>query len=463
MAQDLVEQITHKRDSALQLIETLTNRAAEEGRELTDEDNASIDDATVKVRKWNDDLGRITADLELSEETVRRLRGLGSAGAIVGSDFRYRSDGHLLWDVLHLGDMEARRRYDRVHKRAAEHMGTLAANTTPVAGDLAGLVVKPVVGPVIVPFTTGMPLASALGIRDMPASDGFGFSRPQIVDASFETGVGVQTLEKAELASKAFSVTTTPVSTVTIGGYLNISAQLLAFNSSALDIILAQMRRRLENAVDKAALAELDNSTGKITLALTATAAETLAAIYDASAAYYGVTKTLPTTLVVGPAGWARLGSLVDAAGRPLFPTLGATNAPGTSSATSFAGTVAGLRLVVTPAITDEDLWVVGPDAIELYGYAYPGARSRRAVGARPSDRCGDVVRCVSADPVRQRVATDRAVSDLSTIDPGDVDQWSTSYPPTIWATPEPDPEPDDDEPAAPVAPKKRGPRVQRQ
>lgn len=372
MAQDLVEQITHKRDTALQLIETLTSRAAEEGRDLTEDDNVSIDDANVKVRKWNTDLERITSDLELSEETVRRLRGLGSAGALVGADFHYRNDGQLLWDVLHLADVEARRRYDRVHRRAAEHMGTLAAATTPVAGDLAGLVVKAAVGPVIVPYPQGMPLASAFGVRDLPASDGFGFSRPQIVDAGFTTGVGVQSLEKAEVASKAFSVTTTPVLLRTIAGYINISQQLLSWNPSSLDIILGQMRRRLENAVDLAAYDELNNSTGKITLSLTAAADVVLKAIYDAAAAYYGVTKQLPTMLVMGPTGWARLGSLVDAAGRPLFPTLGATNAPGTSSATSFGGSVAGLQPVVTPSITDGALWVTGSDALELYGYNLP-------------------------------------------------------------------------------------------
>lgn len=373
MGSDLAQQIEHKRDAALILINSLTQRAADEGRELTDDDRASIDDATTKVRGWNSDLARITTDLELADDTVRRLRGLSVNGSLgVGGDVNYRSDGELLWDVLHQSDQQAAARYGRVMRRAAEHMGTLIANTTATAGDLAGLVVKPVVGPVINPYPSGMPLAAALGIRDIPASDGFGFSRPQVVDANFETGVGVQALEKGELASKAFQVTTTPVSLTTIGGYLNISQQLLAFSPSSLDIILAQMRRRLENAVDKAALAELDNSTGHITLGASATAAETLAAIYDAAAAYYGVTKTLPTTIVVGPAGWARLGSLVDAAGRPLFPTLGATNAPGTSSADSFAGTVAGLRVVVTPAITDEDIWVTGPDAIELYGYRFP-------------------------------------------------------------------------------------------
>jgi hypothetical protein len=230
--------------------------------------------------------------------------------------------------------------------RAAEHMGTLIADTTATAGDLGGLVVRPSVGAVINPYPSGMPLASAIGMRAVPASDGFGFSRPQVVDTGFTTGVGTQTAEKAELASKAFTVTSTSVTLDTVGGYLNVSQQLQSFNPSALDIIIAQMRRRLEAAIETY--------------------------MYTAAANYYGVTKALPSTLVVGPAAWARLGSLVDAAGRPLFPTIGAANAPGTASADNFAGTVAGLRLVVTPAITDGDMFVTGSEAIEGYMYPFP-------------------------------------------------------------------------------------------
>ena len=57
----------------------------------------------------------------------------------------------------------------------------------------------------------------------------------------------------------------------------------------------------------------------------------------------------MPTWLAMGPAGWARLGGLVDLAGRPMFPTLGASNAPGTAAATQFSMTVAGLQAVVSP------------------------------------------------------------------------------------------------------------------
>jgi HK97 family phage major capsid protein len=366
LADRLQADVTKKRSH----IEGIADRAADENRDLSNEEMSTIQALTEEITGLKRQLDLLVIDTELSEETQLRLRSLGSA--VVGGDFHYRSAGQLLWDCLHQGDVEARARYHRVMRRAAEHMGTDAAATTPVAGDLGGLVVRPVIGPVADPNPKGMPFANAVGMRDIPSSDGFGFSRPHIVDTGFTTGVAVQTLEKAELASKAFTVEVTNVPLVTIGGYLNISSQLLAFQSSSLQIILDQLRRRLENAIDVALVTEMQASTGFLALSATATAAEVIQAIYDAAAMYYAVTHTLPDWIAMGPLGWARLGGLTDAAGRPLFPTLGAANAPGTSSATSFSVTVAGLRPIVTPSITDEAYYVGGSEGLEGYLYRYP-------------------------------------------------------------------------------------------
>lgn len=364
----LITKIETKRN----LIEVLKGQATEQGRDLTDEELAQIDGAITQVRGWNGQLEKLSVDLELAEDAAHRLQGLGRSGAIANGDFSYRSDGDLLWDVLHQSDPDAFSRYRRAVKRAAEHMGTLASATTPTAGDMAGLVVRPVVGPVINPYSYGMPLASAIGLRDVPASSGYGFARPQVVDTSFTTGTGVQALQKGELPSKAFSITATNVDLTSIGGYLNISQQLLSFQPESLSLIIEQLRLRLEQEVEAFMFNVVNTGATKITLSLTATASEILAAIYQAAAAYYNTTKTMPNWLAMGPSGWARLGGLVDAAGRPLFPTLGAGNAPGTMSADAFSATVAGLQAVVTPAITDATFYVGGTAAVEGYLYRYP-------------------------------------------------------------------------------------------
>jgi hypothetical protein len=351
-------------------IDALTELANDEGRDLGEDEMAAITAATEEIVSKKRQLDLVTADIAISEETQARLKTLGS-GLVVG-DYHYRSAGELLWDVLHQSNPEAKMRYAKVMRRAAEHMGTDAAVTTPVAGDLGGLVVKPIVGPVSDPYPKGMPFANAIGMADIPASDGFGFSRPHIVDPGFTTGVAVQALQKAELASRAFTVEVDNVPLTTTGGYLNVSQQLQSFQPTALTIVVGQLRRRLENAIDLAMVAEMQLSTGYIALPAAATAAQLIAAIYDAAAAYYAVTYQLPDWIAMGPQGWARLGGMTDLAERPLFPTLGAANAPGTASATAFSTTVAGLTPVVTPSITDDSFYIGGADGLEGYLYRYP-------------------------------------------------------------------------------------------
>jgi HK97 family phage major capsid protein len=366
----LADQLVFKRDTKVGLIQQLQQVAVEERRDLSEQDMATITAANDEIKGLNRQLEVLLDNIDLAEDTQTRLRGLDAA--MVPGDFQYRSAGQLLWDVLHQSDPEAKGRYNRVMRRAAEHMGTVAANTTPVAGDLGGLVVRPVVGPVSDPHPSGMPFTAAVGAREVTGSDGFGFSRPYIVDAGFVTGVGTQALEKAELASKAFTVQSTPVPLITKGGFLNISQQLLTFNPASLDIIVGQLRKRLESAIELAMVDEMNNSTGHVSLPADADPPAVRQAIFDAAAAYYGVTNEMPQWVAMGPLGWAYLGGLADLAGRPLFPTLGATNANGTASADSFAMSVAGLGTIVTPAITNTDLFVGGSAGFEAYLYRFP-------------------------------------------------------------------------------------------
>jgi hypothetical protein len=370
MANAMVEHLTEEITKRRSFIDTTAERAKDAGRDLTDEEIANIESANGEVLKFRKQLEVLTVDLDFDEQTIDRLRHIGPA--VASTPTQYRSAGELLWDCLHQQDPDARARYTKVLRRAAEHMGTDAAVTTPVAGDLGGLIVKSIVGPVSDPFPKGMPFAAGIGMRDIPATDGFGFSRPFLVDPGFADGVGPQAAEKAELVSRAFSIDSSPVALTTVGGYLNVSQQLQSFNPSSLQIIVDQLRRRLENAIDIFMVTEMQLTTGYVALPAAATAAELIAAIYQAAGAYYDVTKQLPAWIAMGSAGWVRLGSTTDLAGRPLFPTLGAANAPGTSSADSFAITVAGLSPIVTPSITDDSFYVGGPDGVEGYMYRHP-------------------------------------------------------------------------------------------
>jgi HK97 family phage major capsid protein len=376
MHDPLFRQLTDEREQKKQLIQNYADAAAGEGRDLTESEQETMRSARSRISALDTQLELVADDLELADIVRGKLRAVSHATTVF-ADAKYRSAGALLWDMLHQGDDDARMRYGRAMKRAAEHMGTEATTTVPTAGDLGGLIMDTVRGPIIDPYPGGMPFATALGLTE--SADSLHWKRPKIVDPNFTTGgVGQQgsggTLgfEKAELPSKKFDVTADLVPLVTIGGYLNISQQLISLVSGSLDVIVGHMNKRLAYAIDLLLITEMQESTGYIDVTAAATAADILAALYDASAAVYVATGDLAQWVVMGPLGYARLGGLVDLAGRPFFPTLGPVNAPGTSSAASFQGSVAGLRVVVTPAITDDTFWVGNSMSIEGAIYRFP-------------------------------------------------------------------------------------------
>lgn len=373
MPDALLTRLLDERAQKKTLVETYAATAADEARDLTESEQQTIGQARSRIGELDAQIALLGDDLEMAEETSKKLRSLQPFTSSDRASGQYRSAGHLLHDVLHLADEDAARRYHAAQKqaRAAEHMGTVAADTVATAGDLAGLYVDPVVGPVINPYPKGMPFASAIGLRDMPAGD---FRRPYLVDPDGPTdGVGVQSAEKAELDSKAFSMNSQTIDPATLGGYLNVSQQLLRQTPQALDTIVSQMNWRLARAIDTYMVTELANSTGSIDLAADADGPTILAALYSASAAVYASTGELATWVAMGPLGWARLGSLVDGSDRPLFPFLGGQNAMGTARADSFDGSgPAGLRPVVTPSITDTTFWVGNSLSLEGYIYRYP-------------------------------------------------------------------------------------------
>jgi HK97 family phage major capsid protein len=373
MPDALLTRFLDERTQKVTLIDSYKAAAADEGRDLTDSEKETIGAARSRITELDAQIDLVGDDLEIAEDTAKKLRSLAPFTTSDRASGQYRSDGHLLYDMLHLADEDAARRYHAATKqaRAAQHMGTVAADTVATAGDLAGLYVDPVVGPVINPYPKGMPFATALGLRDMPAGD---FRRPYVVDPNGPTtGVAVQSAEKAELASLAFSVTNQTIEAATLGGYLNVSQQLLRQSPQALDTIVAQMNWRLARAIDTYLVTELAESTSEVDLPAASDAAAIYASLFTASASVYDDTGDLATWVLMGPLGWARLGSLTDDAGRPLFPYLGSQNSMGGARADSFEGSgPAGLRPIVTPAITDNSFWVGNGLALEGYIYRYP-------------------------------------------------------------------------------------------
>ena len=378
MADALLDKLVRERDQKLGLINMLTGTAADQGRDLNADDQAAIASAKERMKAIDGQLVLIGDQLDMDDDTRQRLSRL-QVNSPSAEPPMYRSAGEMLYDCIHatmgsqhsVEDQEAAKRYSLVLKRAAQHIGTSAAATTPIAGGFGGLYVMPVVGPVIDIYPAGRPFITGIGTR--PAPNSLSFVRPRIVDPDFKTGAAVQTLQKSELVSKKFDVAIDTLTLVTVGGYLNASQQLLSLQPSSLDIITGQLQKRVAWQSEAAGIAQINTTTATVPLAAGADSAAVLAAVYDAAALYYENTYSLPSWIAMGPQGWARLGSLTDSAGRPMFPFLGAANAMGSMAADQFTMVgPAGLRPIVTPGITTPDLYVGGADSLEAYEYAFP-------------------------------------------------------------------------------------------
>lgn len=370
MTDTLVSKNVAERDDKLRLIETLTNNAAESGTDLSEDSLTAIASAKERIAAIDRQLEIIGDNLAMTDEARERLARVSPGSVAPPTEFR--SSGEMLYSLLHQADSSERQRMTGAMNRAAQHMGNLIADTTATAGDLDGIAVTPIVGPTVNPDWRSMPFVNSLGPRNVPA---YTFERPYITDAGVDTGVGAQSAQKAELASVAFQIESDILKSTTLGGYLNVSQQLISLQPGSLQVIYDQMRVRMSRQIENFHVTSLETSTGLTTLALDADAATVLAAIYDASAAVFDGTGDLATTIVMGPGGWARLGSMVDLAGRPLLPSLGPVNASGVMQADTFQATgPAGLQTVVTPAIgiSDTTFWVLNNACLESYLYNYP-------------------------------------------------------------------------------------------
>jgi len=376
VAHALVVDYVHERDQLLNTINVLKNQALERKSDPSPEDLEAMSRAFVRIDKLDELIRILGEDKEMDDETRTKL--LATNPGLVPSAPKYRSAGELVWDCLHANfgsthdheDQEATRRWEQVMKRAAQHMGTDAALTTPVAGGFGGLYVAPVVGPIIDMNPRAQPFLSTIGRR--PAPNSMTFMRPRIVDPAFKTAHTEQALQKAELASVKFDVKVDNLNLDTVGGYLNVSQQLMSLHPSAWDIIVSQLQRRTAWQGEALAILEMYNSNASVPLAANADSATTIAALFEAAALVYTTTNELPTWIAYGPLGWQQLGSLCDLAGRPLFPFLGAANAMGTSSLGDFNLGPLGLQQIVTPGITTNDIWIGNSLALEAYVYSFP-------------------------------------------------------------------------------------------
>jgi hypothetical protein len=234
----------------------------------------------------------------------------------------------------------------------------LNANIRAAAGDIIvsdSVVPEPIVQPLYDDINPLRPLVSALGPRSMP-NLGKVFIRPRIAQ---HVEVASQATELTGLATRTLEIEEVQVTKGTFGGTVLLSEQVIDWSDpSMLTAVLQDLAGQYALATEYSAVstmaANIDANNFEVT-DLT-DAEEVVADLYGIAAAIASVGNYLPTHLIVSPKSWAKLGSLVDQQGRPVFPQTAPINGIGTlpGGVTQWNGNPLGLQLVVSNQVKDQ-------------------------------------------------------------------------------------------------------------
>ena len=221
-----------------------------------------------------------------------------------------------------------------------------AAAPNITTADTPGILPEIITGSVYDGLNPIRPFVTAIGTRAMPQS-GATFRRPKITVRPVVTEQPTGQLNT--LDPSTVTVANNDISKLTFGTYVTMSEQDLDWSDPAsINIVLNQLAIAYGQATDNYAVDTCHAAISQTaSVADTADPADWIAAIYDGARQISASSNYLPTHMVVTPTTWAALGALVDSTGRPVFPQIGAMNAPGMLDAASWNGNPLGLVLVV--------------------------------------------------------------------------------------------------------------------
>ena len=221
-----------------------------------------------------------------------------------------------------------------------------AAAPNITTADTPGILPEIITGSVYDSLNPIRPFVSAIGALAMPGS-GATFRRPVITVRPVVTQQPVGQLNA--LDPSTVTVANNNVNKLTFGTYVTMSEQDLDWTDPAsINIVLNQLAIAYGQATNNYAVGTCHAAIAQTSaVADTTDPADWIAAIYEGARQISNTSNYLPTHMVVTPGTWAALGSLVDSTGRPVFPQIGAMNAPGQLSAANWNGNPLGLVLVV--------------------------------------------------------------------------------------------------------------------
>ena len=284
--------------------------------------------------------------------------GSGSDPLTERGDFPYKTPGEYVLAYMRTkhGDSGEAARFTRA----------LADVTT---AQTPGLVPPQVTGDILGTWLGNRPSVDVMTKPSLPPV-GMEVQRPHI---SQHTEVGPHT-EKGPVASQAFTLDLAKIPLASYAGAVDVSWELANRSSpGALDIIFQDLSAIYGRKSD---LGAFNGMWANVTQSVTwdGTSATLAKAITDAVilCATNGEENLFPDTAWMGLAAYGALASLTDGNGRPLFPSLGPSNAYGTADAVGNMSSVMGLRPAVDPYIPPGSFLIGPADQAEFY--ETPGA-----------------------------------------------------------------------------------------
>jgi HK97 family phage major capsid protein len=347
------------------LIEGCIASAQDKNRDLNTQEMELISGAKERIGAVTAQLDPLREASKIAIESRNRTRQLNDELAAsrarsnsVPGVVEYRSAGQYVADryLAMMGDEGALTRTEVFH-RAAAHQTT---------ADNPGLLPENIVGPIVNFVDTTRPI-----VAGRPAGSRLPGRGPTPRSPSTRRS-GVQAGEKTELASRKMTITKTPLSPDTYGGYVNVSRQDISRSSPAiLDMVINDLAGQYAIQTEAATAAALTAAaaTGPV-IPVTPTAANIATAIYGAAGSVYAATKGQGRTVVaLSPDQLGILG--------PVFPSINPQNAfsngfPASDFVNGQVGVV-GLSVVMSAGLATDTILVFSTAAVNCFEARYGG------------------------------------------------------------------------------------------
>jgi hypothetical protein len=222
-----------------------------------------------------------------------------------------------------------------------------------------------IVGPIVNFVDESRPIVNVIGPQDL-GTGSWAYAR-----ITQHTQVAQQSAEKAELASRKMTITKTPITAPTYGGYVNVSRQDINRTSpQILDMVITDLSGQYSIQTEAAAAAELTAAaqTGPV-IPATPTADDVSAAVWGAVGAVFTATQGQGrTVLAMSPDQLSVIG--------PLFPPVNPTNGQGSGFSAGGimqgqVGVISGIVSIMSAGLAADTILVFSTAAVRCFEARY--------------------------------------------------------------------------------------------